>query len=372
MTKKQFLRCIAFLLVFVVMILALCELFEVENTSNYGQRYRRYQSLEEDTVDAIYIGTSGVDRYWIAAKAYEDHGMTVYPVSFDTCAVWLIPYVMEDAMRYQNPGLILMDIRPFTQDCTPDDTLGTRARRVIDSMEFFSPVRFRAASRTVELLHQIDDSKSEWDISYHLPFVMQHAKWEQDYVFQENVGDRRSPYLGFFLNKNLTTFVEEQEPQTYDRDVTAPLDPISEQCLYETLAYIREHNLEVLFIDSPKFYKDSDMPRTNTIRNILEEEGFTCLSFCSEQEDGSFTIDLDPRKDFYNMNHVNFYGAEKFTDAVAAYLKEHYDLPDRRNDEAVKKHWDGIFAELQDEIREYEQLMRDNSAEKAMAEESED
>ena len=67
------------------------------------------------------------------------------------------------------------------------------------------------------------------------------------------------------------------------------------------------------------------------------------------------------------MNHVNFYGAEKFTDALAAYLNEHYDLPDRRNDEAVKGDWDGIYDELLFEIREYERIMRDTPLEELVA-----
>lgn len=367
MTKKQLLRCIAFLMVFCVMILALCELFDQENFNRHEQRYRRFRDLEKNTVDAIYVGTSGVDRYWVAAKAYEEYGMTVYPVSFDACAVWLIPDIIEDAMRYQDPQLILIDIRPFTQSCESANLVGIRGRRVIDSMEFFSPVRFRAAFRTAELVHEIDNTKSKWDISFLLPFVMQHSKWEQDYLVQVNVGNHKDPYLGFYMNQWLTIFSEEQNPETYSRDVTSPLDPITERCLYETLEYIREHDLDVLFVDSPKFYRDSEMPCTNTIRNILEEEGFTCLNFCSEEAGGSFTIDLDPKKDFYNMNHVNFYGAEKFTDALAAYLNEHYDLPDRRNDEAVKGDWDGIYDELLFEIREYERIMRDTPLEELVA-----
>ena len=36
--------------------------------------------------------------------------------------------------------------------------------------------------------------------------------------------------------------------------------------------------------------------------------------------------------DFYNENHVNIFGADKYTDFLIAYLKEHYNLPDRRKD----------------------------------------
>jgi len=309
------------------------------------------------------VGTSGVDRYWITPKAYEDYGMTVYPITFPSCPVWLIPDILEDAMRYQDPQLIVLDIRPFTQNCKSVETVTVRGTRAIDAMEFFSPVRFRAARRTAELVHQIDPTRSEWDISFFLPFVMQHSKWEQDYLLQVNVGNHKDPYLGFYTSKWMVVYAEEQEPQEYSRDVTEPLDPVAEQYLYETLAYIREHGLDVVFVDSPKTYKDFEMARTNTVRNILEEEGVPCLIFSSEQDNGGYAIDLDLKKDFFDKNHVNYYGAEKYTDVLAAYLNEHFDLPDRRNDEAAKKNWDGVYDILMEDVREYEKMIGEISEE---------
>ena len=356
MTKKQLLRCIAFLMATFLMLLALCDLFEQENHNNHDQRYREYRDLEENTVDAIYVGTSGVDRYWIAAKAYDEYGMTVYPVSFDACPVWLIPHIIEDALRYQDPQLILLDIRAFTQDCYAS-VMDTRARRVIDSMDFWSPVRWKAASRTVELIHQVDPAMSEWDISFHIPFVKHHSKWDKDYWFQLNMGDRAHQYLGFYMNDWLTIHKEAQDPEMYFSDVTCPLDPIAEEALYDTIDFIRERNLNVLFIDSPKLFEESEMARTNRILDILEEEGFECLNFYTEKYDGSFTIELDPENDFYNLNHVNYYGAEKYTAVLAAYLDAHYDLPDRRNDEAVRKDWDGVYEALKAKVKEYEDLL---------------
>lgn len=368
MTKKQLLRCVAFLMVFCVMILALCELFDQENYEAHERRYRKYWDLEENTVDALYVGTSGTDRYWIGAKAYEEYGMTVYPVTFPSCPVWLIPDILEDAMRYQDPQLILLDMRSFTQNCDSVTTLRVRGSRVIDSMEFFSPVRFRAACRTAELIHRTDETQSKWDISFHLPFVMRHSSWEQDYLFQLNVGNHKDPYLGFYTSKWMVVYAEEQEYQEYDRDVSQPLDPVAEQYLYETLDYIREHDLDVVFVDSPKSYKDFEMARSNTVRMILEEEGVPCLIFNSEEDNGGYTIDLDLKKDYFDRNHVNYYGAEKFTDALAAYLNDHFDLPDRRNEEAVKKDWDGVYGSLLEAVREFEQMAAEISEEEQNAE----
>jgi hypothetical protein len=123
----------------------------------------------------------------------------------------------------------------------------------------------------------------------------------------------------------------------------------------------------VLFIDSPKCFEESEMARTNQILNLLEAEGFQCLNFYTEKYDGSFTLELDPENDFYNLNHVNYYGAEKYTEVLADYLDENFDLPDRRNDEAVKKDWDGVYDALVEKVREFEALLAAGTPEELAA-----
>ncbi|MBO5936208.1 MAG: hypothetical protein J6Q79_01180 [Clostridia bacterium] len=61
MTKNQIIRTVAFLLVVSVLLLTLCDLFEYEN-SHISERIETYQDLPRNTVDAVMVGTSGIDR----------------------------------------------------------------------------------------------------------------------------------------------------------------------------------------------------------------------------------------------------------------------------------------------------------------------
>jgi len=51
---------------------------------------------------------------------------------------------------------------------------------------------------------------------------------------------------------------------------------------------------------------------------------------------------LDFTQDFYDKSHVNVLGANKFTDYLAAYLDEAYDLPDHRDDESYES-WNSLY-----------------------------
>ena len=358
MTKNQILRCILFLLLLCMALYVLCDLFEQENSLNHDQRFHQYRSFPENTVDAVYIGTSGVDRYWIASKAYDEYGMTVYPLSADGMPAWLYTNMIEEAYTYQNPQLLLLDIRPFTYTEDPQNSHAeivsawdVKARRTLDAMDFTSVNRFKAACKTMEVIHSLDESKPRFDISYFLPFIRYHDKWTEDtFRFSTNLGQRTHANMGFYYDDWFSVFSHSLRLFVLSSAHTQPLDPVSEASLRELLDYIREKELNVLFVDSPQVLLPRDAGLTNRVYQILEEEGFECLHFYNQDDAYPFAIPLNLRTDFYGRSHVNYYGAEKYTAALAAYLDEHYDLPDRRRDPAVSEIWDGAYDSLLENI----------------------
>ena len=354
MTKKQLLRSIAFILIVGIMLVVLSDLYELDNNKNFDKRFYTYRTYPEDTVDAVYVGTSGVDRYWIASKAYEDYGMTVYPLSSDALPSWLYTNVVDEALAHQDPELFIFDIRGYFQSHTAEK-MDTYSRRLIGSLDFFSINRFKIAYKTAKMIHSIDDSKSQFDLSFVFSFIKFHSRWqEEDYSFHKNIGSRQHEYAGFFMNSSLSTLSKPQQPLEYDESALEQLNPISEAALYELLDYVRERNLKVLFVDSPKMINQREMGIANQVFKILDKEGFDYISFNKVNEDSRYNIDFDYEKDFYDDDHVNFYGAQKYTDALSAYINDNYDLPDRRNDEHVKENWDNVYSKIVKKIKDYE------------------
>ena len=354
MTKNQIIRCAAFSVIVCLLLVLMCELFENTNTSNYATRMYSYRNFNEDTVDAVMIGTSGIDRYWIAAKAYEDYGMTVYPLAIDSLPAWLYVDMVDYALKYQNPELIILDPRAFCQD-NEAERMDVRSRRVLDSMPRFSAQWFRTAFKSMEMIHAVDSSRPKFDISFLLSFIRFHPAWqdaELTYLWK-HIGNRQHKYGGFYMDSTLTTVVEVQAPYVYDAEGRAALNEMSEQALYDVVEHIRSKGVQVLVLDTPQFPKELEMKRLNTVRDKMEEMGVPFVSYYRPGEDGPFTLDLDPETDFYNAGHVNYYGAEKFTEVFAAYLDANYDLPDRRNDPQAQAHWDGVYDKIGLQIQEF-------------------
>ncbi len=356
MKLKRILGCVAFVLIACVMLVVLCDLFELPNSSNFDKRYTTFKRLEKNTVDAVFIGTSGVDRYWMAPKAYEEYGMTLYALATDGMPSWLFTEVLDDIFASQNPELVLLDVRAFTQGSSSQEMMDTRARRVLDSMNMFSMARFDAALKTMRVMHeQFDEPRI--DLSYLFSVAKYHDKWmDDDYKLSNNLGNKESDYMGFYMASNTSATKEPQKVIPHNFDLTEPLDKLAEESLYEVLDYLKEKDVKVLFIDTPQIKDETEMTRANTLYRLLDELGEDYLHFLSEDQTAGplHTIALDYENDFYNDGHVNYYGAEKFTAYLAEYIDANYDLPDRRGDADVQKEWDGKYDAIKEKIKDFE------------------
>lgn len=355
MTKKEILRATSFLLVVCITLFVLCDLFEQENGGNSDMSFSTYRSLETDTVDAVFIGTSGVSCYWVSPLAYEEYGMTVYNLGVDAVPAWLYISIIEEAMAYQKPELFLLDIRPFTAGTVSCDKMDAQARVVLDAMAPLSANRFKTGLRTMKTMHSAYPETPCFDISYFLSFVKYHPKaTDPSYRISHNLGQRMQKYGGFRLDAGFSAVVAEQPGNKYDPNAMHDLGELYEAALYELLDYIREADLQVLFVDTPKVL-DSKSGKANRIAQILQEEGFDFLTYVDLPKDGTFPLEIDYKTDFFNAGHVNFYGAEKYTRALATYLDAHYDLPDRREDPKAQRDWSGLYQKLRvdfEKIRE--------------------
>lgn len=342
MTKKQIIRCVAFLVALVMTIALLCDLFEIENTKNYSKNLYTYRKVSNGTFDAVFIGTSGVDRFWIGAKAYEETGLSVHPLSVDGIPLWFYPNLIDEALATQDPELILIDMRGFVQEQSSVKLWDARARRFLDSLPFFSLRRVNSAFKAMEYKRIIDPEESQFDVSLLFSVVKYHSKWANEYSVADNLGSKEHEYGGYFISPKRNIRTTHNKPVVYDPDKKYALDPITERATRELFDYIEEKDLNVLFVNTPKFMSDREMGIFNTVYDMLDEKGYNYIHFYKDNS-SDFTVELDINKDYYDNGHLNFYGAEKFTPVLAEYLSENYNLPDRRGDEKCEDYWSGKY-----------------------------
>lgn len=343
MTKKQIVKVVAFVLVFCLLFYVLSDMFDNSTDLAQDESFMLYRNFSKETVDAVALGSSGIGRYWIPSQGYDEEGLIMATLSINAMPAWLYTNVIDEVYKYQNPKLIVIDIRPFTQSNTSWNIMETRARRVIDSMPLFSENYIKTAFDAMDWMHRALNC-SKYNLALLFSLLKYHSRWSNDeFTFENNFDAGAEEYGGYRPRKTYTVDVEPQSVIEYDAEATVELDPFSEEALYKLIEYIREKEIEALFVDTPQFRDEKEAGRANSVYKILEEEEMDYIHFYSEDSENGFTLEnLDPETDFYDSSHTNFSGAQKVSKAIIEHIDKEYDLPDRRNDENAKKYWDGI------------------------------
>ena len=134
---------------------------------------------------------------------------------------------------------------------------------------------------------------------------------------------------GTFKHRNKKRLTPTEEAYELSADKKNVLD--------ELLDYCGSLNKEVLFIAAPfaegKYTYDIQRDNNATI-DYIRAKGFTVLD-CNADEILD-ELNFDYSTDFINALHTNYLGAQKYTDFLSEYLKNHYELPDRRGDDAYE------------------------------------
>lgn len=351
MTKKQLTRAVAFFLVLMCMFCFLSDVFENKPNRKNTVPLRTYYSLERDTLDVALLGTSGIDRYWLAAKAFEENGMASYALANNAFPSWLLLTMAKELERkHDGLKLLIVDMRPFVVNHVNGslNKFENRARSLTEGIPFFSIARFEAINKVLKLRSEIFEGESRFDLSFLFTFIKHHARWsEEDFDIYAETEYELSPYMGAYIHKGSSIKTLDQPLTTVITDRREELDPVCLDDLYELLDYFKNQDFEVMFINTPHSQNEQEAKRINTLCDILTEKGFRYIDCALDEK----LYDL--QNDFYNTGHVNYYGAEKFTAWLTGYINENYDIPDRRADERYSQ-WEGTYDNIKKSIAKWE------------------
>ena len=102
----------------------------------------------------------------------------------------------------------------------------------------------------------------------------------------------------------------------------------------------QRRGVEVLLTHLPYPATDEEQVTANTVRYIADAYGIDYIDFVSLDQV------VDYQTDCFDYNsHQNFSGAQKITDYLGRYLRDHYDLPDHSGDAAWAADYDAFYEE---------------------------
>jgi len=347
--SKNAKRMLIFFILFIAFLIYFSFVFMFPRGSMVRERMNTFYELPEDSVDGVYIGTSGVDRYWISQLGYKNKGISCFAITSGHQPLVLAKHIMEEVEKTQNPKFFVVDIRATIQD--PAVITDADMRRLTDNMRW-SKNRFSAIDDTLSYYEAGGQEIDRSDLSYYVPFVKYHANWRDISIKDLYDFYPTSPYMGYFAYLD-RVFEKDPMPATQVTYEKSPLSDVNESVLNDLLDYCDEHDYDVVFVSSPQSIdNDLDQEQLNYAFDLIEKRGYKTINFNTNEMYEELGWDFDV--DLYNPGHANFYGAYKYTNWLADYLIETYDLGDRRETPENYTTWQKAYELTLKRLKEFD------------------
>lgn len=341
----------------IVLCITICLLCKATDLLELKSSDRKYTDFfkQKEPFDVLFLGTSHVTNGIFPMELWNNHGIVSYNFGGHGNEIATTYWVMKNALDYTSPKLVVIDCLKLRFD----QKTSTIFSQVHTSLDAFPLCRNKIRA-VCDLLDDpemdtiLADGKTNtgteprtkigllWDFSVY------HARWN------ELQKDDFQPISHREKGAESRISVVRGKMDPIPPEQKSEPDTTAEQYLRRMIEECRDRGIEVLLIYLPFPAGSNEQAEANRVSDIAQEYGLNYINFLN--------IDLvNFQTDLYDSkSHLNPSGARKVTAYLGDYLKSHYDLPDRRTDEAYSFWADDYedYNELKDQnLRKQESLI---------------
>ncbi len=338
MNRKQIIKTIVFIGVFLLILQTVT--YVIRTNGGVKDRFTGFYAEKSDTLDVVMIGSSPVYPCFAGAKMWGEYGFTAFPLASNMQRPMATLSLVKEVRKTQNPEVFVFEMKQYTasEEDMSDNMAYTRG--VTDNMKY-SWNRIDAINRMVPEVGE--------RYTYYFDIFKYHSNWKTMVLPSQLVCfdyEKSEPLKGFEFKDS---YYPMKQVDYSDITDTAAIEPIYEAALRELLAYLQENHLQALFTVAPYSYEFADKQRNyNYMEEIIRSYGYDFLNLTEHTEE----MDFDFATDFYDKGvHTNPLGAEKATEFLAKYLKDHYQIPDKRGNKDYKS-WDEAYSRWTAQMKE--------------------
>ena len=323
--RKALLRTMAFLLTVVLLCLLLSQVLLLNNETD-ARHILGFYLEPKDSLDVVMLGASELYTGFCEPLAWRQSGFTSYALAVSAVSGQLYGSMLKEALRRQAPKVLVVEINGFLYDEQPleESTL----RKWIDNIPL--------SRNKIDTIHALVPQTLQK--SFFWPMEKYHENWKTPLACLEMTRQRLSLMLhGGSRTKPFYTRTCAVAPDTEVQCKAYQLSAASEQTLRAFCALCQEQGLEnVLFMRMPhrSVAMDADV-LFQKCGDVVAEYGFDFANFDKAFEE----IGLDQNADFFDGDHMNVFGMEKYTAFFGQYLCDRYGLS-AQHSEKVSSAWD--------------------------------
>lgn len=324
---KNLKKSILFLLIFFILFVIMLNILWLPETS-----ITYFYKEPKNSLDVVYIGGSNVYVHFNSPLAYKEFGFTTGILAAGSQPFPLAKYLIKEAQKYQKPKLYVIDIARAADDVFYDGSI----RETIDSMKF-SQNRMDAINAVLDYVNSDENDEFNIDKSKYVNYYYSILKYHNVYksLTRAHIFGNKDLYKGYFFTVDQSR-VKAQDEYDWIKD-TKELSLEKEKVILDLLDYIKNNNLNVLFVIPARVFDEETIKGLNKVVSIIDKYGYKTINFNTLSD---FHVDFS--KDFYHYAHLNINGSTKYTLYFAEYLNKNYNFIDHRNDKKYSS-WDKEF-----------------------------
>lgn len=314
---KNLLKVVIFIVIFSVLFTsALSVLFVGVDRMSYNSVQGFYDE-PEDSVDAVYIGSSNVLAFWNPLLAWQEYGIKVQTLACNSGPVSSLEFLLKEAQKTQPNAVFIMNI----------NTLGEKEVMTLPRFHkifSYSPLSLNKI-QSIERMGDFYDLTTEDKMELYCPMIRFHSRW--DSISDKDFDSTTNGYKGSIASPNyLGTYKDVSKKYGYCEDY-ANLSDMLDRSVTSLLDYCDTQDFEVLFVTVPQSKDSDNLSKYNSINKMISDRGYTVLDLMYKTDE----LNIFPEKDYYNSDHTNIHGSAKFTHYMADYFIENYGFEDKRS-----------------------------------------
>lgn len=283
---------------------------------DYGATWNMYLEEKEDSIDLMFVGSSMAYCDVIPARIYEKTGHTSYVMA----APYMMPdtayYYIKEALRTQSPEVIMLEATSFFFTVKEANYYKANIGYMPYSLNRLKAILYAAPA--------------EEKLGLLFPLFNYHERWE-NYTLKEHF-EPRSDAVSDIMAGYTYLGTAQAQSERYERKFLYDDEEYEENIAYmkKIIELCRDEGIKLeMFIVPACEYVSPELTA-----GLREAAGNVKIINFNDYFD---EIGFDLESDFYDKRHVNFKGAVKFTDYLAEYIENSFDLPCNEHDEKLWK-----------------------------------
>ena len=332
--------CLITLILTIGLLVWTANLTERKDSSN------KYSDFFRDRdYDVLFMGTSHVINSVFPMELWKEYGITSYNCGGTSNYLPTTYWVLQNTLDYVTPKVVVIDCLRLAKD--EKCPYLARAHYSLDA--------FPLSRTKINAIRDLMDNPGgntalEAEKATNLAqspalelvenFTLYHSRWN------ELEKDDFSPMTSREKGAETRIDVVQGKLERIDPALSAEPGHTGEVYLRRMIESCRERGIEVMLTYLPFPASEEAQQEANRAYAVAEEYGIPYVNFLEYDDIIDFRTDL-----YDTYSHVNASGAKKITSWIGGFLREHYSLPDKRNDPAYS-YWE-------EDYREYEALKND-------------